>query len=81
MKNKKIKMNKVTLESMQHYVELRKEYMELKEEGKTIETSQKMKECFDICENFIVNVINKDKEYYTKLSSYKFSNEDLLYCM
>lgn len=77
MKNKvhKIDMTKVSKESMEHYIQLRKEYAEKKQKGINDEL------LFQICENFIVNVINKDKEYYSKLSMYGFSNDDLMYCL
>lgn len=75
------KFTKVTKESMKAYIALRKRYEELRENGATLDTSQEMKDILKICNNFIDNVINKDKEYYTKLSSYGFSNDDLQFCM
>ena len=42
--------------------------IELKKAGKTIEAN-----------NFIINVINKDRHYFKKLSSYDFNNEQLKY--
>ena len=44
--------------------------IELKKTGKTLEA-----------DNFIKNVINKDKHYFKKLSSYDFNNEQLKYLM
>lgn len=35
----------------------------------------------DVINNFIENVINKDKRYYSKLSTYNFDNETLKYLM
>lgn len=67
--------NEVTKENMQKFIELRKEYYQLLDEGVND------KDLFQTIENFIVDVINKDKEYYSKLSTYGFSNEDLRYCM
>lgn len=75
------KLNKVTKENMQTFIALRKKYYELEDENKTKETDAEMQEIFEIIEDFIVNVINKDKLYYSKLSEYGFSNEDLRYCM
>ena len=76
-----IKLKKVTKENMQTFIALRKKYYELEDENKTKETDTEMQEIFEIIEDFIVNVINKDKLYYSKLSEYGFSNEDLRYCM
>ena len=75
------KLKEVTKENMQIFIALRKNYYELKDEDKTKETDAEMQEIFEIIEDFIVNVINKDKLYYSKLSEYGFSNEDLRYCM
>ena len=75
------KLNKVTKKNMQTFIALRKKYYELEDENKTKETDAEMQEIFEIIEDFIVNVINKDKLYYSKLSEYGFSNEDLRYCM
>lgn len=75
------KLNKVTKENMQAFIALRKKYYELEDKDKTKETDTEMQEIFEIIEDFIVNVINKDKLYYSKLSEYGFSNEDLRYCM
>ena len=44
--------------------------IELKKAGKTIEAN-----------NFILNVINRDRHYFKKLSSYDFNNEQLKYLM
>ena len=78
---KKEKMTKVTKENMETYIKLRKRYTELRDKNEVKETNKEMSLIFDICENFIVGVINNDKEYYGKLSSYHFSNEDLIYCL
>lgn len=71
------------------YVQHRKEYEELKKELTQtakddfyiLVLEKKLEELFNWCEDFIVNVINKDNEYYSKLSSYHFSNDDLQYCL
>lgn len=44
--------------------------IKLKKTGKTLEVN-----------DFILNVINKDKHYFKKLSSYDFNNEQLKYLM
>ena len=80
-KIKKRKMTKVTKENMETYIKLRKRYTVLRDKDEVREQNAEMALIFDICERFIVNVINKDKEYYGKLSSYHFSNEDLMYCL
>lgn len=76
-----IKLKEVTKENMQTFITLRKKYYELEDEDKTKETDAEMQEIFEVIEDFIVNVINKDKLYYSKLSEYGFSNKDLRYCM
>lgn len=78
---KKEKMTKVTKENMETYIKLRKRYTKLRDKNEVKEENKEMALIFDICESFIVNVINQDKEYYSKLSSYQFSNEDLMYCL
>lgn len=80
-KIKKRKMTKVTKENMETYIKLRKRYTALRDKDEVKEQNAEMALIFEICESFIVNVINKDKEYYGKLSSYHFSNEDLMYCL
>ena len=66
---------------MLEYIRLRKEYESLVYEQGMSKKDKTVVEIFDKVENFIVNVINKDKEYYTKLSTYHFSNDDLRYCL
>lgn len=78
---KKEKMTKVTKENMETYIKLRKRYTKLRDKNEVKEENKEMALIFDICESFIVDVINQDKEYYGKLSSYHFSNEDLMYCL
>lgn len=80
-KLKKNKMTKVTKENMETYIRLRKRYTKLRDNDEGKEQNAEMSLIFDICESFIVDVINNDKEYYGKLSSYHFSNEDLMYCL
>lgn len=78
---KKERMTKVTKENMETYIRLRKRYTKLRDNDEVKEQNAEMALIFDICESFIVDVINNDKEYYGKLSSYHFSNEDLMYCL
>lgn len=63
-------MKRVTRNNLLKFVELRKEY----------EKSNDIK-LLDIIYDFIENVINKDKRYYSKLSTYNFNNETLKYLM
>ena len=63
-------MKRVTRNNLLKFVEMRKEY----------EKSNDIK-LLDIIYDFIENVINKDKRYYSKLSSYNFDNETLKYLM
>lgn len=80
-KLKENKMTKVTKENMETYIRLRKRYTKLRDKNEVKEKNKEMALIYDICESFIVDVINNDKEYYGKLSSYHFSNEDLMYCL
>lgn len=80
-KLKENRMTKVTKENMETYIRLRKRYTKLRDNDEVKEQNAEMSLIFDICENFIVDVINQDKEYYSKLTSYHFSNEDLMYCL
>lgn len=63
-------MKRVTRNNLLKFVELRKEY----------EKSNDIK-LLDIIYDFIENVINKDKRYYSKLSNYNFDSETLKYLM
>lgn len=63
-------MKRVTRNNLLKFVEMRKEY----------EKSNDIK-LLDVIYNFIENVINKDKRYYSKLSNYNFDSETLKYLM
>lgn len=63
-------MKRVTRNNLLKFVEMRKEY----EKSNDIAL-------LDIIYDFIENVINKDKRYYSKLSTYNFDNETLKYLM
>ena len=63
-------MKRVTKNNLLILVDMMKEYQETK--------NQKLK---NIINDFIENVINKDKKYYSKLKNYNFDNEILKYLM
>ena len=63
-------MKRVTRNNLLKFVEMRKEY----------EKSNDIK-LLDIIYDFVENVINKDRRYYSKLSSYNFDSETLKYLM
>lgn len=63
-------MKRVTRNNLLKFVELRKEY----EKSNDIAL-------LDLIYDFIENVINKDKRYYSKLSAYNFDSETLKYLM
>ena len=63
-------MKRVKKNNLLKLVDMMKEYNETKDKKLLAEVN-----------DFIDNVINKDKRYYTKLSSYDFDNETLQYLM
>ena len=63
-------MKRVTRNNLLKFVEMRKEY----EKNNDIAL-------LDIIYDFIENVINEDKRYYSKLRTYNFDNETLKYLM
>ena len=63
-------MKTVTRKNLEKLIEMKKMYLEKKDE-------KLLKEIND----FIENVINKDPNYFSKLSSYNFSKEELEYLM
>lgn len=63
-------MKKVTKNNLLKLVNMMKEYQETENEELKITIN-----------DFINNVINKDKNYYSKLKSYDFNNETLQYLM
>lgn len=65
-------MKRVTKNNLLKLVEMKKKYIE--DDGQD-------KELLKEINNFIDNVINKDKSYYSKLKSYNFDNETLEYLM
>ena len=65
-------MKRVTKNNLLKLVDMMKIYIE--EDGQD-------KELLKQINDFIENVINKDKSYYSKLKSYNFENEILEYLM
>lgn len=63
-------MKRVTRNNLIKLVKMMEKYQETK--------NQKLK---NMINDFIENVINKDKKYYSKLKSYNFDNEILKYLM
>ncbi len=63
-------MKKITKNNLLKYIELKKEYLETKNESLLM-----------IINQFTDEVINRDKRYYLKLSKYKFSKEELKFLM
>ena len=63
-------MKRVTKNNLLKLVDMMKEYQETKNA-----------DLKNIINDFIENVINKDKHYFKKLKSYNFKNEILEYLM
>lgn len=63
-------MKRVTKSNLIKLVEMKKKYLETKD-----------KELLQEINEFIDNVIKKDKGYYKKLKNYEFDNEILGYLM
>ncbi len=63
-------MKKITKNNLLKYIELKKEYLETKNESLLM-----------IINQFTDEVINRDKRYYLKLSKYNFSREELKFLM
>lgn len=63
-------MKKVTKNNLLKLVDIMKEYQQTEKEDLKI-----------IINDFIENVINKDRHYFKKLKSYNFENEILKYLM
>ena len=69
-KTRPTKMKKVTKDNLLKLVELKIKYIQTKDE-----------EILDVINDYITNVINKDKHYYSKLKSYNFSDDILKYLL
>jgi len=67
-----LKMKRVTRKNLLKLIDMMKKYEEQKEKDKQLLRQ---------INEFIDNVINKDKSYYSKLSKYNFTNEQLKYLL
>lgn len=67
---KSSKMKKVTKDNLLKLVELKTQYIQTKDE-----------EILKVINDYITNVINKDKQYYSKLKGYNFSDDILKYLL
>lgn len=65
-------MKRVTRKNLLKLIDMMEEYKEQREKDKQL--LQQINE-------YIENVINKDKSYYSKLSKYNFTNEQLKYLL
>jgi len=65
-------MKRVTRKNLLKLIDMMKKYEEQKEKDKQLLRQ---------INEFIDNVINKDKSYYSKLSKYNFTNEQLKYLL
>ena len=63
-------MKKVTRNNLLKLIDMMREYKE-----------QKDKQLLQQINDYIDNVINKDKKYYSKLSKYNFTDEQLKYLL
>lgn len=64
-------MKRVTRNNLLKLVDLEKKYLE----------DESNKEILKTINEFINNVINKDKRYYSKLQSYNFDEETIRYLL
>ena len=65
-------MKRVTKNNLLKLIDMIKDYEEQK---------KKDKQLLQQINDFIDNVINKDRRYYSKLSKYNFTNEQLKYLL
>ncbi len=65
-------MKRVTRNNLLKLVDMMREYEEQKEKDKQL---------LQQINDYIDNVINKDKRYYNKLSKYNFTTEELKYLL
>ena len=63
-------MKKVTKQNMLRYLDMREEYKQTHD-----------RELLKEINKFIDEVINKDKNYYSKLKSYNFSSDQIKKCI
>lgn len=64
------KMKKITKDNLLKLVQLKIKYIQTKDE-----------KILEVINEYISNVINKDKHYYSKLKSYNFSDDILKYLL
>lgn len=69
-KTRPTKMKKITKDNLLKLVELKIKYIQTKDD-----------EILEVINEYITNVINKDKHYYSKLKSYNFSDDILKYLL
>ena len=65
-------MKRVTRKNLLKLIDMMKEYEE---------QEKKDKQLLQQINDYIDNVINKDKRYYSKLNKYNFTNEQLKYLL
>ena len=65
-------MKRVTKNNLLKLIDMMKDYEEQEEKDKQL---------LQRINDFIDNVINKDKRYYNKLTKYNFTNEQLKYLL
>ena len=65
-------MKRVTRNNLLKLVDMMKDYEEQQEKDKQL---------LQRINDYIDNVINKDKSYYNKLSNYNFTSEELKYLL
>lgn len=63
-------MKKVTEKNLRKFIQMKEEYLKTRDQDLLREIN-----------DFTENVINLDKKYYSKLSSYNFSSEELEFLM
>jgi len=63
-------MKTVTEKNLRNFIEMKKAYLENKDP-----------KLLKMINNYTENVINQDPKYFSKLSSYNFTNEELEYLM
>lgn len=69
-KTRPTKMRKITKDNLLKLVELKIKYIQTKDD-----------DVLKVINEYITNVINKDKHYYSKLKSYDFSDDILKYLL
>ena len=70
----KSKMKKVTRNNLLQFIEMKKTYQDQEEEEKDEKLLEQINQ-------FIDEVINKDKHYFKKVYSYNFTDEELKFLL